>query len=420
MVALFGVVLPLILVLGVISVDVGNWWVHDKRAQTLVDAAVFAGGTAFTGCGLDAPAANLRIARRALEYGGDTGRASALVPPITTRNLQEQEPNDLKIVLNSTSYWNGSYPADNTMGTPCDMRYLDAKATDDDAPLLFGFIPFVADPHAHARVEIRQTQIPKGILPFAVPEVDPVRVAVLVVNEDISETNPNSVVGKGFLNKQSRFPGDPLASFNVWRADVAGVNVNGNENFGVVVLTSRNPNVSLTGSLRTICNQDTVQTTCYAGGTSTSGLSFIHSYTNSGSGSAANPRIRQVELAGGCGQSGPYFNLDDDVSCNAILIQAVLDFGVSGDPTGFPTCARVTATPGGAMTWGAGGVGGQLGTWTASFVPAIQSGRREVNLTTQYKKPSASDCSQLNNGPSFGRVAAPYVADEDGSVVVKH
>ncbi len=47
---LFALVLPLILILSVLVVDVGNWYVHSKRLQTLVDAGAFAGGTKFVGC----------------------------------------------------------------------------------------------------------------------------------------------------------------------------------------------------------------------------------------------------------------------------------------------------------------------------------------------------------------------------------
>jgi len=414
---LFAVLLPLILLMGVITVDVGNWWVHQKRAQTLVDAAVFAAGTAFTGCGQDAPAAHLRITRRALEYGGDTGRAAALVPPVTSYNVQEQEPNDLKLVLNSATYWNGSYPPDSTLGYPCAVKFLDAKATDDDVPLLFRLIPLAVDANVHARVEIRQIQATNGVIPVGVPEVDPVRVAVVFVDEDGNANSTSSISGTSFLNKQSLPPGDPLSGMAVWRADVAGVDLNGNENFGAVIVASRNPNMSLTGTLSAICTQ--VDTQCYSGGTLTSGISFIHSYSDSGSGSATDPFVRQVELAGGCGQSGPYFNLDDGTSCGPILIQAKIDFGASGDPRLDPTCARVSASQGvGAMTWSPGGLGGALGTWTGTFTPAITS---VVDFTTQGKKPGSKkpDCSDLSNPRSFQRVAAPYVAN-DASGPVEH
>ncbi len=168
MVVLFALVLPLILTLSVIVVDVGNWYVHHKRLQTLVDAGAFAGATKFVGCSFqfgDPVAANAAIKSTALNYSGDTARDP------TPHNLQEQEPDDVRVVLNSKRYWANGDPMtgvglDDTLdhdsnpltpGDPCSSRTLDVNATDDDVPLLFGFLPFVADPKKKARVEIRQS-----------------------------------------------------------------------------------------------------------------------------------------------------------------------------------------------------------------------------------------------------------------------
>lgn len=46
---LVALLLPLFLTLSVVVVDVGDWYVHTKRLQTLVDAGAFAGGTKFVG-----------------------------------------------------------------------------------------------------------------------------------------------------------------------------------------------------------------------------------------------------------------------------------------------------------------------------------------------------------------------------------
>ena len=76
-VVLFALLLPLFLLLGVIAVDVGNWYVHKKRLQTLVDAGAFAGATKFVGCSFqfgDPVAANAAIKSTALDFSGDTAR----------------------------------------------------------------------------------------------------------------------------------------------------------------------------------------------------------------------------------------------------------------------------------------------------------------------------------------------------------
>jgi len=198
---LFSIVLPLVLLLGVIAVDVGNWYVHKRRLQTLVDAGAFAGANKFVGCSFqfgDPLAANTAVRAAALAYSGDTARDPA------TFNVQEQEPDDVSIVLNSGRYWAdgdsptgaGLHPLDDTLdhdgdpstpGDPCSSKTLDVKATDDDAPLLFGFIPFVADPKSKARVEIRQIKEQAGMLPWAVPDVEPAAVAAIFVDENTGE-----------------------------------------------------------------------------------------------------------------------------------------------------------------------------------------------------------------------------------------
>ncbi len=165
---LFALLLPVILILSVVVVDIGNWYVHKKHLQTLVDAGAFAGATKFVGCSFqfgDPVAANEAIKAAALRYSGDTVRDPA------TLNLQVQEPNDVRVVLNSAQYWTDGLPTDGVGldytfdhdndpltggGDPCNSKTLDVKATDDDAPLIFGLFPLVVDPKSKARVEIRQ------------------------------------------------------------------------------------------------------------------------------------------------------------------------------------------------------------------------------------------------------------------------
>ena len=257
---------------------------------------------------------------------------------------------------------------------------------------------------------------------------------MVFVNEDApgGVNSAGAIVGKSLLtfwdpkdaNPANRPPAE-LGGVSAWHQDVTGVNFNGNENYSAVVVASRDPGFSLTagnGSLAAICSQNPNQTHCYGPGTTLQqGISFIHFYSDAGGGGPASALIRGVDLYGGCGavaapyESNAYFDVDDGVSCPAITIHARIDFGVTGDPTGMPTCAQATASPGGAMTWVADG--SPTGAWEASFVPTVGSGRNVVNISTEYKKPSASNCTQRNSGASFPRVAVPYVADDDSGVV---
>jgi hypothetical protein len=430
-VVLFALLIPVILAFGSLIVSGGNWYVLKRHLQTQVDAAALAGGPAFSGCSQDPVGTNTKIAQQALQYSGDTLRNVT-----TPYNLQLEQAGDQRVVLNSSLYWSqgdvtdGS-TLDNTLGTPCNTKFLDVKATDDRAPLLFKWLPLFPSLKSRALVEIHKVEGTNGLRPLGVPEVDPVRVAVLFINEDDPGgiNAASAIVGKSDLDFwDPTLPSPPppeLADMAAWHKDVSGVNLNGNENYSAVVVASRDPGMSLTGSLKTICTQNPTQTHCYGPGTTLQqGISFIHSYSDAGGGGTLGAKVRQVELAGGCGtvsspyESNPYFNVDDGTSCNAILVQAKIDFGVSGTPTGDPTCAQAFAN-GSAMAWSAGGIGGTLGTWTTTITPTVASGRNVINITTKGKQTGSVkiDCSQRSNGASFPRVAVPYVADDDSGVV---
>lgn len=212
------------LVLTAVVLDIGNWYVHKKHLQTLVDAGAFAGATKFVGCSFqfgDPTAANVAIKAAALNYSGDTTRDPA------TMNLQVQEPNDVRVVLNSAQYWTDGYPTDGvgfddtldhdndplTAGDPCSSKTLDVKGTDDDAPLLTGLIPIFPDIKSKARVEIRQIKEQMGILPFAVPEIDPAAVAAIFVDE-----NTGNVLATQLLMKKD----DASLPFSAWTSSRRG------------------------------------------------------------------------------------------------------------------------------------------------------------------------------------------------------
>ena len=428
---MFALLLPVFLGLGSIVLAIGDWYVHKKHLQTLVDAGAFAGGTAFSACFQDPLGTNGQIKQRALEYSGDPTR------DVSTRNRQLEDPSDVHVALNSAQYWakvNGTDPDVPTPGSgygldltlppvdgrgvptadgtsePCSVKFLDVKATEDEAPLLWRWLPLHPSPKSKARVEIRKVPAVNGLLPWGVPEVDPEVVAALIVNEDVPAGAANSIVASVPLNKVTNLaPTDPLRQWSVWRGDGLNVSLSGANPLGVVILTSRDPAVSLSGPLSTVC-QPTIQTKCYAGSTSTSGLSFIHVYSDSSSPVA----VRQVELQNlTCGSdlSAPYFVLNG--GC-AVQVNAVVDFGVSGNPVGMPTCADVSASPGGNMTWSANGLGGALGTWSTTITlpptgPTV--GRTNVDLTATYRNPSRINCSQPLS-TSFPKVAAPHVADD--------
>ena len=154
-VVLMALFLPVFFAMGAVVLDVGNWYVHKRHLQTQVDAAALAGGTKFTGCSslFDPAGANLAIKGTALEYAGDDLRAPDTIDPTfgsTVRNQQVEQPGDVRVVINSSDYWSQGDPTDGSSlddtqdldgdgsGDPCNERAVDAKATDDEVPNIFG------------------------------------------------------------------------------------------------------------------------------------------------------------------------------------------------------------------------------------------------------------------------------------------
>jgi len=453
-VVFFALLIPVFFALAAVVIDVGNWYVHKRHLQTQVDAAVLAAGPQFVGCFFDPTAANAAIASRALAYAGDTARLGKIGPnaALSTTNLQLQEPNDVRVALNSATYWQKSdgntpgtngYGLDNKIdspGEPCATKFLDAKATDDDAPLLWGLIPLTPSPKAHARVQLFDLVSANEMLPWAVPEIVPKAVVALFVNEDS---------GVVFQSQKLELADDPALPWSEWKTPFDPLNPladnitfdGTNENTGVVILISKNEDdPSRSGPLLDICTQPGL-VKCYSGATATSGLSFIQGYNGGDGGTLGTPIVRDVSLipAVGCTAadlSAPYFTLDGGAGCTA-SINAVIDFGVTGttnpelfDPSsGSPptgNCVSVSASPGGDLNWSKNVPGGSL--FTGTFNLPADSGRTVLSLIWRSgvkppenekkpangKKPPPTQCDPLPQRPNsgtFNKVAAPYVGD---------
>jgi hypothetical protein len=420
-VVMFALLIPVFFAIAAIVLDVGNWYVHKRHLQTQVDAAVLASALQFSGCARDPISANVNIRTVALGYAGDTLRPGRANPtaPVGTTNQQLQTPNDVRVVLNSNTWWtpaHGNVPGtdgyglDDEQGDPCSIAALEARATEEDAPMLWGLLPMAPDPKAKARVEIRQAETfaGSGLLPFFVLETRPRGVFALFVNENN---------GQVFDTQRLVEADDALLPWSEWETEAGteqqvtfdGLNVN----TGIVILlSSDDPSPSLGGTLAEICGQSPVnrKLTCY--GTGSAGLSFIHGYSGGFNGTLASPQVRQAQLgAAGCPStdlSAPHFTLNGGAGCSAV-VSLVLDFGMTGNPTVHPHCARV---PG--YTWSAGGIGGTRGTWTGSIGLPTASGRQAVNISGTSGPRNATQCGNPGQQPnSFTRnkVAAGYVAN---------
>lgn len=425
---LFALVLPLMLILSVVVVDAGNWWVHRKHLQTLADAGALAAAPKFVGCSYqfgNPSAANVAIRDTALAYAGDPTRDPA------TKNLQVQEPADVHVLLNSPRFWQPGDPVSDGTGLdytwdidgsggggdPCSERSLDVKATDDNVPLLFGFIPFVADPKRRARVEVKQVVEQNGMLPWAVPEVEPARVAALFVDEINGQ-----VIGRQYLDKRD----DVNLPFLEWVT--SGLDWSTNpptevvpnasridltfENTGVVILVSKvDPMPDLSGTTLTqICTGDPF-ISCYAGDGNEDGLTFIHGW-NDENGIPARPVIRDVSVLNRTCEdlSAPYFLRTGDCDLGA---KAVIHFG--NNPAFNPQTAVVRLfapgchrTQGCNMAYVSAGESGE-GIWettqNAKFADDF-FGRSTFSIRVTTTFPAGQTHQRMFTG-----VAHPYVAE---------
>jgi hypothetical protein len=417
-------------------VDVGNWYVHGKRLQTLVDAGALAGGPKFVGCSLqvdDKSAANTAIRAAALEYAGDFTRYPG------TRNFQVQNAPNVHVVLNSAGHWQDNDPVQgeglddtinldgdnnpNTPADPCSVSSLDVKATEDDAPLLFGFIWNIIDPKRNARVQVEPVVQQNGMLPWAVPEDDPAAVAAIFVREDTGGLTPRF---PQLLEKQDL----STTPFAEWRTkpDEEAVHVD-SPNTGIVILVSKTDDTpTLMGSLYDICNQAPGFVRCYGGHEALDGIGFIHGWA-SGPATPGSPRIGDVTLSNtDCPEelSAPYFYRSG--GCQ-VGVTAVIDFGVD-DPDDVNAEVELDAPgcggSGCAMEYQGPGPSGTQGIWEttedATFDPTFE-GRAEFSIDWQTsggggKKKDDDDDDDDDGGGGSGKsgtfegVAHPYVADE--------
>jgi Putative Flp pilus-assembly TadE/G-like len=184
-VLLFALLLPMMLAMGAIVIGVGNWFVHAKNLQTKVDAAAFAGGTAWGfPCGADIDA---EIETQARNYFG-SHIADDLTSVSSPHNPQVGGVGGDRhyLSLNQAQWWGGSFSApdfSDPAGSVCQSKILDVKATERDVSPLWKLIPLFPDVKRKARVQIEEVAGLTGLLPIAVRLPQPLSAAAVFYNE---------------------------------------------------------------------------------------------------------------------------------------------------------------------------------------------------------------------------------------------
>ena len=145
--------LPVLLLIVVLVVDVGNWFTHRRHLQTQADAAALAAAGNFT-----LPCNDAHVEQTAGFDSGDRRRGHS-----TSHQLGGTSPDETHMELNSDTWFDQASPVDDTApdGTPCATKVIDVKMTATDLPLFFqvaGLFSNVDFINTQARVEIRRAR----------------------------------------------------------------------------------------------------------------------------------------------------------------------------------------------------------------------------------------------------------------------
>jgi hypothetical protein len=389
--------LPVLLVVFMFVVDVGNWFVHKRHLQMQADAGALAGGGVF-----QFPCSNDAILGETRNYAGDPSSA-------TPYNLQiaPTQQSNVHILINSTTYWNQGGSDFSDGGMPCATKFVDVKATEANLPwyMRLAVVPAI---NAHARVSILQKNGGAGSLPVGVPDSNPVAAAAIYVNEVTG-----AVVATQSLTTTQAVTANG-ESLTLWTGPAVSADIQ-SAHTGVVVALSGRSGWVPSGSLSEICNQVLVQ--CYQGGESGPwvGLSHIQGYSTAGTGSPTAPILRDVTLypVGCTDDSAAYFLLHSGCS---IGVKAKVDFGANPQPAGAqvkvdaPGCPNSGPNPKGCtMTYQTSGP--NAGYWLTDGGNGYPIVSATTSLTLNWGTGSGSSSA---NG-SFSNIQRSYVASTTNS-----
>lgn len=381
MTIMFGVVLPLLMFLIAMTFDIGNWWVHARHLQTKVDAAAFAGGSAWgfpCGADSDTNAAGIGIVDVARKYAGPHTMANGQPSPFNGSAFNPQvggtEARNIHMVINGSNWFDddsnagpleNDSPLSPTIDNPtlCDTKILDVKGTESNNSPLFGFLPFYPDIKRKARIQIEEAAGVTGLLPIAVRIPRPLSAAAVFYNEanerilDVKYFRevcipgvPQCVVGappglgQWTTDPAPGAPGASLAEFQVA------------ETTGVAIATSFRAACNVPGAT-TPCLRDTwtpgdtatdfcrqnATVRCFdatGGGTSQiveSGVQFIRGYGSVATGTGP-PQLRNAYFNNASLGCYPYFNSVPSQCTNQLNVEIDLGalIGEYPDPPGPP------------------------------------------------------------------------------------
>ncbi|HUP33479.1 MAG TPA: Tad domain-containing protein [Gaiellaceae bacterium] len=406
-VALFGLMVPVLLLFFMLVIDVGNWFVHKQHLQMQADAAVLAGGAEFGDCFSPDPAtaaaANDTIKAAATAYAGNAA---------STYNFQVGggAPSVTTLFNSKTFFIPGPGPDDTETDEPCDTPslMLDVKQTEADVPYILGaLLDFVVPGsttvvpaiNARARVQLKKATIVQGSLPLAVPDVDPKYVTATFVDESAGGA---LLAGPIALTK-----GAAAGGLNYWEG-TGSVTVPADVKVGV--------RIGL-GGLSGTCAADNgtggTGYVCYDYSDAKIGLVAIRGVGSGGTVAAPKPRVWATTTCASTG--GPFFSPEDVASpattCPA-SVQVVMESAEAIDP-GQVLLFNAIADGGGLKKVSAPLIyDAASGYWTTGYVynVPVDGGAVDVSLEWRYEGGTKQ---------TYSNVQRIYSASEETSGPVK-
>ena len=310
------VALPVLLLFASFAIDVGNWFEHSRHLQTQADAGALAAGGSFSYPTCD----NNAISSMALQYAN-------------TENPQVGgTQSNVTALINSSSYANqgGSSFSD---GQPCTDGYVDVKMTERNLPLFFGILSlFGRVLQRSGDQRARPGQRPSAGCHGRCDADWRARRQPNRRCRDRGQQHTGATVTAAHLSQDGTVNanGTTLTRWdNTSTALAVTIPAGGADYATVVALGGKAIDLS-SGNVGTICAESLVE--CFAeNGAGWQGLSFIHGYATTGTGTTTAPIIRGATLSGGGCSPDAYFA---KASC-APLLTVNADFGgAANEPKG--------------------------------------------------------------------------------------
>jgi Flp pilus assembly protein TadG len=257
-VALMGVLLPVLGLLTMFAIDTAHWWDYSRNLQSRADAAALAAGLQYGNtCATTTPdaAAMAKVGEVAQLYSGpqstsdlpyDYATTATDFAPTTYQNLPTLKagtPDRYHVFINASGPWKTGQQSFNhwpghsgivqsfTHGSICSASYADDQGgvagpitdiwvTQDNVPQFFRFVDLHPSISAHARVELQQGDAGGVIRPVAVRDSTAGGLVSCITVKFVRDDGSNTVIKTMTLTKDAT--GDPKFPSGVLWDNLAG------------------------------------------------------------------------------------------------------------------------------------------------------------------------------------------------------